>query len=70
MNEHIKALIEFFGNQNETARALGTSQATVSGWLNNAHGMHPVTAMKAERLTAGKIKASDLCPRLKELDAA
>lgn len=70
MNEGIKTLIAFFGGQNNTAEALGVSQATVSGWLNNAHNMNPVTAMKAERITGGKILAADICPRLRELGAA
>jgi len=70
MGEKIKELIVFFGGQRQTAGALGVSQATVSGWLNQLHGMNPVTAMKAERLSGGKIVASDICPRLKELDAA
>jgi len=70
MNEHIRQLIDFFGTQLATAEALGASQATVSGWLNNAHGMNAVTALKAERLTGGKIKAEDLCPRLKTLSMA
>lgn len=69
MNDTIRQLIDFFGTQLATAEALGASQATVSGWLNNAHGMNPVTAMKAERLTGGKIKAEDLCPRLREIGA-
>jgi|AntRauTorcE11897_2_1112592.scaffolds.fasta_scaffold34377_2 DNA-binding transcriptional regulator YdaS (Cro superfamily) len=70
MKLKITELIEFFGTQEKTAKALGASQVTVSGWLNGLHGMHPVTAMKAEKLTGGKILAVDLCPRLKELDSA
>jgi len=69
MSSAIELLIGFFGSQQKTAEKLKVSQATVSGWLNEKHGMHPVTAMKAETLTGGKVKATDLCPRLNELNA-
>jgi len=64
MNETIRQLIDYFGTQIATAEALGASQATVSGWLHNVHGMSPVTAMRAERVTRGKVKAAELCPSL------
>jgi len=68
VNLHVKRLITCFGGQAKTAAVLGVAQATVSGWLNGTHGMHAVTAMKAEGLTDGDVLAVSLCPRLSELD--
>jgi len=39
-------------------------QPTVSGWLNGRHGMSIKTALKAQSITKGKFKASELCPEL------
>lgn len=61
-------LIEFFGGQKETCAALRVKQGTVSGWLNKKHGISSFNAQKAELLTNGEIKASDLCPQLIELN--
>lgn len=62
--EIFKALVEFFGTQQKTAEALRVDQGTVSGWVRGRHGMSPVTALKAEAVTAGKFQATDLCPDL------
>ncbi|WP_349569439.1 transcriptional regulator [Azotobacter salinestris] len=58
------ALVEHFGTQTKTAKALGVEQGTVSGWIRGRHRMSPVAALRAERKTKGKFKAVDLCPDL------
>lgn len=70
MNSPISRLISFFGTQDQTAKAMGVSQPTVAGWASGKHGVSELNALKAERITKGKIKASELCPRLVGLDAA
>ncbi|WP_423186800.1 transcriptional regulator [Alishewanella sp. d11] len=67
MTSKFKNLIDYFGDQSVAAEKLGVKQPTVSGWLNGKHGMSAKTALKAERLTGGKFKASDLCPELAEV---
>lgn len=67
MTTTFKNLIDHFGDQSIAAEKLGVKQPTVSGWLNGKHGMSAKTALKAERLTDGKFKASDLCPELAEV---
>lgn len=62
-------LVRYFGTQDKTAEALNVKQGTVSGWLRRTHGISSLNAQKAERLTNGEIKASDLCPELLELEA-
>ena len=62
-------LIRFFGGQVKTAEALGVKQGSVNGWVNARHGLSPINAQKAERLTKGEVKAVELCPELAELDA-
>ncbi|MEG3078516.1 Cro/CI family transcriptional regulator [Halomonas sp. 5021] len=66
----ISKLIAHFGTQERTATALGVKQASVSGWVSGKHGMSELHAIKAERATEGAIKASELCPRLADVDAA
>lgn len=67
MTATIKKLIDHFGDQSIAAEKLGVKQPTVSGWLNGKHGMSAKTALKAERLTDGEFKASELCPELAEV---
>ncbi|GAA0586458.1 Cro/CI family transcriptional regulator [Halomonas salifodinae] len=55
-------LVEHFDTQTNAAAALGVDQTTVSGWVRGKHGMSPAVALRAERLTEGKFKASELCP--------
>lgn len=64
----IKELVGNLGGQVSTADALKVKQPTVSGWITGRHGMSPIVAMRAERLTG--IPASDLCPELNEVPAA
>jgi DNA-binding transcriptional regulator YdaS (Cro superfamily) len=61
-----KSLIKHFGTQVKTAEALCVDQGTVSGWVRGRHGMGPITALRAETVTKGRFKASDLCPALKK----
>ncbi|HEE9760134.1 TPA: helix-turn-helix domain-containing protein [Pseudomonas putida] len=62
MSTIYKDLVSHFGTQDETAEKLGVDQSTVSGWVRGKHGMSPVVAKRAERLTGGKFKRQDLCP--------
>lgn len=66
-DSQIKRLIDFFGGQTETAKAMGVKQPAVSGWLNGSSKISEFNAMKAEKLTNGEIKAVDLCPKLADL---
>lgn len=63
-------LVKHFKGQMKTASALGVEQGTVSGWVRGKHGMSPLTALRAEQLTAGQFKATDLCPSLRSVNAA
>lgn len=55
-------LVSHFGTQTKAADALGVDQTSISGWVRGKHGMSPAVALRAEKLTAGKFKAADLCP--------
>ncbi|WP_019518735.1 transcriptional regulator [Faucicola boevrei] len=68
-NPNIEKLIEMFGkNQRELGEKIGVTQGTITGWLNNRHGVSIVNAKKIEKITEGKIKAVDLCPIIEEID--
>lgn len=64
----IQNLIAEFGNQTKLAKAVGVEQGTVTGWLYQKHGVNELNALKIEKITEGKFRAVDLCPRLAELD--
>lgn len=68
MNQKIKEIITFFGTQQKLGSALGCSQTTVFKWLHNQMNITPLHALKIEKLTNGKFKAVELCPRLAELE--
>jgi len=70
MRAIFKDLVAFFGTQEVTAEKLGVDQSTVSGWVRGKHGMSPVVAKRADRLTAGKFKKEDLCPAFPWEDVA
>ncbi|MBE0403089.1 transcriptional regulator [Halomonas citrativorans] len=55
-------LVDHFGGQQSTAKALGVNQGAVSNWVNSKHGMSPAVALRAEKLTDGKFTAAQLCP--------
>ncbi len=60
----IEKLIDHFGDQTRTAKALGVSQPTVSYWLAGKYAMTAKTAFKAEELTGGLVTAKELCTEL------
>jgi len=62
-------LVAHFGGQQKTAVALGCTQPSVWAWLQGKVHMSAVLALKAEKLTDGKILASELCPALASLEA-
>ena len=62
--EQYKNLINFFGNQQKTAEALGVKQPSVSAWITGRASMRESTAMKAEFLTNGEFTAVSLSPVL------
>ncbi|SEJ53089.1 DNA-binding transcriptional regulator Cro [Azotobacter beijerinckii] len=69
MNIH-QRLVEHFGTQDLTAKALGVHQTTVSDWVRGKCGMGAVPALIAEQVTDGVFKAVDLCPSLKRAKSA
>lgn len=69
-NQLFQDLVAHFGGQIKTGEVLKVDQSTVSGWVTGRHGMNPLNALKAERVTGGKFKAKDLCPELASVGAA
>lgn len=65
-----QSLVAHFGSQENTANALHVKQPAVSGWVCGTKKMSELIAMRAEKATDGKFKASDLCPSLKEFQQA
>lgn len=63
-------LVKHFGGQKLTAIALDVSQSNISGYVSGRWNMSELVAMRAEKATDGKFKASDLCPSLKEFQQA
>lgn len=66
LDTKFKALVEHFGGQENTAKALQVKQPAVSGWVRGTKNMSELVAIRAEKVTAGKFKSADLCPSLKE----
>ncbi|MPW54138.1 YdaS family helix-turn-helix protein [Moraxella catarrhalis] len=66
--EKYNALSELFKTQQEMADALGCSQPLVWKMLNGRVFMSAHYALRAEKITEGKFKAVDLCPKLKGLE--
>lgn len=64
MSTAIKNLVDHFEDQVKTAKALGVSQSAVSQWISGASRMSALVALRAEKETAGKFKAVDLCPAI------
>ena len=63
----VQRMINHFGSGNKTAKALGVTYQAVSLWLHNKRIPSPEMALKAQKLSNGEIKASDLNPVLKGL---
>lgn len=61
-----QSLSDELGGQAIAASALGISQPTFSGYVNSRWAMSERVARRAERVTAGKFKAVELCPALKD----
>lgn len=59
-------LVDFFGDQHETAKKLNVKQPSVSAWVRGVAKMSPLVAMRAERVTEGVFKASDLSLLIKD----
>lgn len=70
MTDQIQQLIDHFGDQVKTAKALGVTQSAVSQWISGSSRMSAVVATRAEAETGGKFKAVDLCPALRRASAA
>lgn len=63
-----KTLVEHLGGPTNAAKLLGVKQGTASGWIGGAHGMSAHIAIKAEAITHGKFKASDLNEKLRNIE--
>lgn len=61
-------IVSHFGSQSSTAKALGVSQPSVYSWVKGLTEMSEKVAIRAQKVTEGKFKASDLCPSLRELE--
>lgn len=57
----IQKLVDHFGDQTKTAKALGVSQATVSYWLAGINSITAKHAFRAEEVTGGLVTARELC---------
>ncbi|NQD55836.1 hypothetical protein HP546_10800 [Pseudomonas sp. CM25] len=69
MARSISKLIQHFGTQSLTAKALGVSQATVSYWLSGSVKISAEKAFLAELATGGAISAASLCPLIAQVEA-
>ncbi|MHA3112912.1 Cro/CI family transcriptional regulator [Acinetobacter sp. ANC 4193] len=65
-NNIYQLLVNHFGGQENTAKALDVKQPAVSHWVRRTKNMSEKVAFRAEKATLGKFKAVDLCPSLKE----
>lgn len=65
-NHIFQEVIDHFGNQPKTAKALGITQASVQGWLTSGR-MSADNALLIQKLTRGKFNALDLRPSLKNV---
>lgn len=66
----VERLVEHFGGQAKTARALGVSQPAVHHWLSGTNALSAGKAFLAEQMTDGKIQAWELCPHIPKKTAA
>lgn len=68
MQAQYQALVEHFGSQKAAANALQVKQCTISGYVNGKWQMSEKVAARAQKVTDGKFKASDLCSSFKEIE--
>lgn len=61
----VEKLLEHYGTQEATARALGVAQPSVHAWAAGKGGVSAVVAIRAERKTDGLVSAEDLCPAIR-----
>lgn len=66
MNVIFNDLVKFFGGQVATAKALGVTQGTVSGWVRGVHGCSADMALIIQAKTHGRFAASCIRPSLAE----
>lgn len=66
MNKIFNDLVKFFGGQVATAKALGVTQGTVSGWVRGIHGCSADMALIIQAKTHGSFAASIIRPSLAE----
>ena len=62
MSTVFQRLVDHFGGQIKTAKALQVNQGAVSNWVNDKHGMSPAVAIRTEKLTEGAFTRAQLCP--------
>lgn len=70
IRELLKEAVKEAGSQAKFAEAVGLSQQGVSFLLKSAKGISPLTAIKIEKATNGKITRQQLCPDVFGEDAA
>lgn len=59
---NLQLAIDYFGNQEKLAKALGIHAMTTTQWKKR--GIPPKRAKQIEQVTNGQIKAKDLLPDL------
>ncbi|WP_339884289.1 Cro/CI family transcriptional regulator [Vreelandella maris] len=62
MTTVFQGLVDHFGGQLQTAKALDVNQGAVSNWVRGKHGMSPAVALRAEKLTDSAFTRWQLCP--------
>lgn len=68
MKKILLELIAEYGSQEKLARAIGVKQGTITGWIHGKHGINELNALRIEKMTNGRVRAIDLCPRLAEIE--
>lgn len=57
-------IVEYFGGQVATAKSLGVTQGTVSGWVRGIHGCSAEIALLIQDRTSGRFSATTIRPSL------
>ncbi|WP_180122946.1 hypothetical protein [Acinetobacter sp. YH12086] len=65
MSSQVQSLIDYFGGQKETAKAISITQPTLSHSLKLGE-LSTEAALRAQKATGNKFSALDLRPSLKE----
>ena len=61
-------VVDHFGGQTPTAKALGIEQPSVNAWVKGKAKMSINSALKTEKETFGKFKAVDLSPAFRKIN--